>query len=108
MAGAVTVDWGSDPNEHGEPMLWLGSWLAGAGFEGAIFYSGRGGNRLAYDPPPSAAGLRIRRWPNEGLDAEYVDLALSEVRDAIDASSLAFEAPSSQRERIHGSVVAAG
>jgi hypothetical protein len=75
-------------------MLWFGSWLSGQdGSEGAWFYSGHGGGAESYPVPPQAIGLRIRRWPNEGLDAEYADiLALDSVRD-IAPSSLDFDAP---------------
>lgn len=73
--GQVTVDWARIPNEHGDPMLWFGSWLVGSeGVEGTWFYSGRGGTLDSYDVPAGATGLRIRRWPNEGFDAEYTDL----------------------------------
>ncbi len=71
----LTVAWPSTENEHGEPMLWFGSWLVGdAGGEGGWFYSGRGGTRARYSAPNGVTGVRIRRWPNEGFDAEYVDL----------------------------------
>ncbi len=73
--GQVTVDWARVFNEHGYPMLWFGSWLVGSdGSEGSWFYSGRGGLLDSYDIPNGATGVRIRRWPNEGFDAEYTDL----------------------------------
>ena len=91
---SITVTWPRETNEHGRPMLWFGSWLSGQdGSEGAWFYSGHGGGAESYPVPPQAIGLRIRRWPNEGLDAEYADiLALDSVRD-IAPSSLDFDAP---------------
>lgn len=56
-------------------MLWFGSWLTGDdGSEGQWFYSGRGGESQTYAVPAWASGLRVRRWPNEGFDAEYFDL----------------------------------
>lgn len=70
-------------NEHGGSMLWYGSWLVSEdGIEGDGFYSGRGGVSHRYAVPSSAVGLRVRRWPNEGLEAEYVDvMGLTRVRE---------------------------
>jgi hypothetical protein len=78
---SITVNWPAEQNEHGRPLLWFGSWLQGNdGAEGAWFYSGHGGKSGSYPVPAGATGLRVRRWPNEGLDAEYVDiLKLDEV-----------------------------
>ena len=75
-------------------MLWFGSWLSGDdGAEGAWFYSGHGGDVASYAIPAQATGLRIRRWPNEGLDAEYADiLSLDSVRNVAPAT-LDFDAP---------------
>ncbi len=71
----IAVSWPAQPNEHGRPMLWFGSWLVGSeGAEAGWFYSGRGGQRNTYPVPAGATGLRIRRWPNEGLEPEYADL----------------------------------
>ncbi len=83
MAAEVEIAWPALPNEHGGRMLWFGSWLVGhEGAEAAWFYSGRGGERGCYTVPPDATGLRIRRWPNEGFDAEYADvLDLSACRE---------------------------
>ncbi len=92
--GSITVDWPAEINEHGRPMLWFGSWLTGhEGGEGAWFYSGRGGTRQVYAVPPWATGVRIRRWPNEGFDAEYVDIGPNEWDGAISAGRLNFELP---------------
>ena len=91
---AITVDWPEATNEHGQPMLWFGSWLSGSdGAEGPWFYSGRGGRRSTYRVPPAATGLRIRRWPNEGLDAEYVDLTPLNGVSHVSPESLNFDAP---------------
>ena len=91
---SITVAWPHEENEHGAPMLWFGSWLRGDdGSEGLGFYSGRGGDKTSYAVPPDATGLRIRRWPNEGLDAEYVDVVpLSEVHE-VAAAALDFDSP---------------
>jgi hypothetical protein len=101
--GSITVTWPEVENEHGAAMLWFASWLKGDdGSEGKGFYSGRGGDRQSYPGPPDATGLRIRRWPNEGLDAEYVDvIPLGDVHrvapaldsGALDPGSLDFDAP---------------
>ncbi|MCC7364336.1 MAG: hypothetical protein IT303_08170 [Dehalococcoidia bacterium] len=73
--GEITVEWPAQENEHGGRLLWFGSWLVGeSGAEGEWFYTGRGGVRETYRVPPVASGVRIRRWPNEGLDAEYADV----------------------------------
>lgn len=72
---AITVAWPEVENEHGGRLLWFGSWLVGDdGAEGPWFYTGRGGERGSYRPPPEATGLRVRRWLNEGLEPEYADL----------------------------------
>src|SRR5262249_14564287 len=69
---SITVTWPVVENEHGWDMLWFGAWLVGNdGSEGPWFYNGRGGESSSYDVPPVATGVRFRRWPNEGLDAEY-------------------------------------
>lgn len=75
MSYDLAILWPAAMNEHGERMLWAGSWLVGsAGAEGDGIYSGRGGERRRYHVPPAATGVRIRRWPNEGLEPEYVDV----------------------------------
>ena len=71
----LTVEWPSISNEHGDAMLWLGAWLIGdKGAEGEWFHSGRGGAQTRHDVPAEATGIRLRRWPNEGLAPEYADL----------------------------------
>ena len=90
----MTVSWPAALNEHGRAMLWFGSWLRGdQGAEGDWFYSGRGGERAAYSIPPWATGLRIRRWPNEGFDAEYCDLLDLDGLEEVQPASLDFETP---------------
>lgn len=81
-APEIVIEWPVEANEQGWDMLWFGSWLVGAdGGEGGWFYSGRGGESGSYRVPSGATGLRIRRWPNEGLEPEYVDvLSLTAVR----------------------------
>ena len=71
----LEIDWPDLSNEHGAPMLWFGAWLVGdQGVEGDWFHSGRGGARTEHAVPPEATGVRLRRWPNEGLAPEYADL----------------------------------
>ena len=78
------------PNEQGEAMLWLASWLCGGeGLEGDWFYSGRGGEETAVAPPNGAVGMRIRRWISDGLPPEYVDCELAE--SALTTTNLAFD-----------------
>ncbi len=56
-------------------MLWFGAWLVGDdGSEGAWFHSGRGAAEGRYAVPADATGIRIRRWPSDGFDAEYADV----------------------------------
>lgn len=75
-------------------MLWFGSWLTGsAGFEGGWFYSGRGGESAEYPIPANATGVRIRRWPNEGLDAEYADVLAVDRLAELSPAALDFDAP---------------
>ena len=90
----MAVEWPVQENEHGERMLWFGSWLVGeAGAEGAWFYSGRGGAHERYAPPAEATGVRIRRWPNEGFDAEYVDVLDLAAAGALRPAELDFDQP---------------
>lgn len=103
---AVSIDWGRTINEHGQPMLWLASWLVDdAGREGKWFYSGRGeGTEPSYAAPPCATGLRIRRWSSEGLDAEYADVAFDAGMQELQvvAPDLPFDEPSPYRHRVTG------
>ena len=92
--GSITVRWPAELNEHGAPLLWFGSWLTGnSGFEGSWFYSGRGGEHAEYPVPPEATGMRIRRWPNEGLDAEYSDVLTLDRLAELAPATLDFDAP---------------
>lgn len=92
--GSITVSWPKESNEHGRPMLWFGSWLQGHdGSEGAWFYSGHGGKSESYPIPREAIGLRVRRWPNEGLDAEYADILTLETLEELAPEALDFDAP---------------
>ena len=79
-------------NEQGRPMIWFGSWLVGDdGVEGAWFHSDRGGAEVRVSAPADATGLRIRRWPNDGFDAEYADiLDLAGMAD-VDAGALEYD-----------------
>lgn len=80
----LTVHWPKEMNEHGRQMLWFGSWLVGeAGAEGGWFYSGRGDERGVYSVPVAVSGVRIRRWPNEGFDAEYADVLAHDVPEIV-------------------------
>lgn len=89
---SITVHWPRVPNEHGETMLWFGSWLVGDdGGEGPSIYSGRGGDVDAYQAPGNATGLRVRRWPNEGFDAEYADILELPPSLSISADELDFD-----------------
>jgi hypothetical protein len=75
-------------------MLWFASWLSGReGEEGPWFYSGRGGEADSYTVPANATGLRVRRWPNEGLDAEYADVMRTGPLAAVVAGQLDFDSP---------------
>ncbi len=88
----ITVHWPDERNEQGRPMLWFGSWLVGGqGGEAGWFHSGRGAATTQAVVPPEATGVRIRRWPNDGLDAEYADiLELAELRE-LRAAELDFD-----------------
>jgi len=91
---SIVVNWPAEQNEHGRPLLWFGSWLQGHdGSEGAWFYSGHGGDRATYAIPGNAIGLRVRRWPNEGLDAEYADILQLESVGEVTPQALDFDAP---------------
>ncbi len=88
----ISVSWPSELNEHGRSMLWFGSWIiAGDGSEGEWFYNGRGGAREHYEVPSRAIGLRIRRWPNEGFDAEYADVLSLDGLDELTPCDLDFD-----------------
>lgn len=77
----VRIRWHGATSDFGLSMPWFGSWLIGAeGVEGDWFHSGRGAAETEHNVPPGATGVRLRFWPSEGLDPEYVDVPLP--RDA--------------------------
>ncbi len=93
MSGAreLIVHWPDTLNEKGAAMLWLGAWLVGAeGVEGDWFHSDRGAGVTNHEIPSDATGIRVRRWPAEGLSPEYVDITPIESL-TIDAAALPFE-----------------
>ena len=91
-AEQIEIHWPEVLNEQGRPMLWFGSWLVGRdGSEGGWFHSGRGGAAASYPVPASVTGLRIRRWPNDGLEPEYADLVGLDNLQRISASDLDFD-----------------
>jgi hypothetical protein len=94
--GKIDIEWTVLPNEHGGCVLWFGAWLVGdEGGEGRWFYSGRGGEQSRLVPPPEATGMRILRWPHDGLDPEYVDLLFDDGRlpAPISTADLNFDVP---------------
>ena len=92
MEATIRIRWPDVENEQGRPMLWFGSWLVGAdGSEGGWFHSARGGAEGAYSIPAGATGVRIRRWPNDGLEPEYADHSPLEDITELVATDLDFE-----------------
>ena len=90
----LVITWPVAENEHGGRMLWAASWLVGGvGEEGEAIYSGRGGERGHYPVPAVATGVRVRRWPNEGLEPEYVDVLDLTGGDELRPDRLDFERP---------------
>jgi hypothetical protein len=98
---AKAIDWPVLMNVHGGPTLWFAAWLVGdRGEEAGACYNGRGGERIALAPPPSATGIRVYRWRNEGLDPEYCDIELP--AGTLDAAALDFDRPQRySRLRLH-------
>lgn len=87
----VAVEWPDLSNEDDEPMLWFGAWLVGnEGVEGSWFHSGRGAARTVHPIPEDATGIRLRRWPNEGLAPEYADL-IPPPAGTVSAADMLFE-----------------
>jgi hypothetical protein len=87
----ITISFPYTLNEQGRPMIWFGSWLVGDnGMEGPWFHSDRGAAEVRVSVPTDATGLRIRRWPNDGFDAEYADILDLGVRE-VDAASLEYD-----------------
>jgi hypothetical protein len=90
----LVIPWPVETNEHGERMLWAAAWLVGGvGEEGEAIYSGRGGEHGRYPIPAVATGVRIRRWPNEGLEPEYVDVLDLAGGEELRPERLDFERP---------------
>ncbi len=90
---ALTLHWPELMNEEGFGLLWFASWIVDAdeGVEGEWFYSGRGGETQIAPIPSEAIGVRIRRWPSEGLEAEYVDVLLADDPGEVWAEQLDFD-----------------
>lgn len=96
MARLVRIHWHGAVSDFGQPMPWFGSWLIGAdGIEGDWFHSERGEAATEHDVPAGATGVRLRFWPSEGLDPEYVDVALPAGVEAhaIDTAALDLDRP---------------
>ncbi len=73
----LRIIWHEQLSDFGQPMPWFGSWLVGDGeTEGGWFHSGRGADETRHEVPDAAIGVRLRFWPSEGLDPEYIDLPL--------------------------------
>ena len=73
-------------------MIWFASWLVGTeGVEGSWFHSDRGAATVRVAVPADVSGLRIRRWPSDGLDAEYADIFELAGIGTVDAASLDFD-----------------
>ena len=95
----LRIIWHEQTSDFGQPMPWFGSWLVGDGeTEGDWFHSGRGAAETTHEPPDEAVGVRLRFWPSEGLDPEYIDLPLDKLRERhgtlwIDTSELNYDAP---------------
>ena len=96
MARTVRIRWHGAMSDFGQPMPWFGSWLIGAdGVEGDWFHSARGEAATEHAVPQGATGVRLRFWPSEGLDPEYVDVPLPADVEAhtIDTAALDLEQP---------------
>jgi hypothetical protein len=79
-------------NEQERPMIWFAAWLVGhEGVEGDWIHSARGAAEVTVGVPPEATGLRIRKWPNDGFEAEYVDLLDLTGVTHVDAGALDFD-----------------
>ena len=106
----VQIRWHEAVSDFGLSMPWFGSWLLGAeGLEGEWFHSGRGGALTEHEAPPAATGVRLRFWPAEGLDPEYIDIALPPAAAAhmIDTAQLDFDRPG-PHSRLSGQIRGGG
>ena len=92
----VRIRWHGATSDFGLSMTWFGSWLIGAeGVEGDWFHSGRGAAETEHQAPPGATSVRLRFWPSEGLDPEYVDVPLAADAETqlIDTAALDLDRP---------------
>ena len=95
----LRIRWTGEVSDFGQPMPWFGAWLVGDGSrEGDWFHSGRGADETVHALPADAIGVRLRFWPSEGLDPEYVDVPLDQVGERngqlwIDTGALNYDAP---------------
>ena len=89
---AIAITFPEETNEQGRPTLWFGSWLVGeSGEEAGWFHSARGGGGGVYEVPGDASGVRIRKWPNDGFEAEYADVLDLSGIGVITANELDFD-----------------
>ena len=73
----LRIIWHEQTSDFGMSMPWFGSWLLGDGeTEGDWFHSARGAADTVHEPPSDAVAVRLRFWPSEGLDPEYIDVPL--------------------------------
>lgn len=96
MVRMVRIRWHGGTSDFGLLMPWFGSWLIGAnGVEGDWFHSGRGAAETEHAAPDGATGVRLRFWPSEGLDPEYVDVPLVEAGETqlIETARLELDRP---------------
>ena len=96
----LQIRWHAAASDFGLQMPWFGSWLIGAeGLEGEWFHSARGAALTEHQAPTDASGVRLRFWPSEGLDPEYIDIDLpgnlpgDTETYLIDTASLDFDRP---------------
>ncbi|MFN0094707.1 MAG: hypothetical protein ACKVVT_08005, partial [Dehalococcoidia bacterium] len=88
----ITVSFPHVLNEQERPMIWFAAWLVGdAGVEGDWFHSARGAAEVTVAVPAEATGLRVRKWPNDGFDAEYADLLDLRGQTRVEADALDFD-----------------
>ena len=89
----LRIIWHAQTSDFGQPMMWFGSWLFGDGAsEGDWFHSARGAAETEHAIPDRALAVRLRFWPSEGLDPEYIDLPVPE-SGVIETSALDYDRP---------------
>ena len=99
MTRALRIRWAGEISDFGRPMPWFGAWLVEDGArEGDWFHSGRGAAETVHQLPVEAVGVRLRFWPSEGLDPEYVDVPLERIGERngdlwLDTAELNYDAP---------------